>query len=96
MFRQTRLIPLGLRVKMKEEINRLVKLNVLKHIEHSEWGTSLVIVRKPNNKVRMCGNFKVTLNPAIADSITKYRRCTFRNKSSQYFLKSDLEGASSN
>jgi len=96
VFRKCRPIPLGLRPKVKEEIDRLVRLKFLEPVKYSEWGTPLVIVPKPNNKVRMCGDFKVTLNPAIAEVSTpllNVEDLLSEIGGSQYFTKLDLEGA---
>jgi len=51
--------------KIGEELDRLVREKILKPVENSEWATPIVVVPKPGNKIRICGDFKVTLNPAL-------------------------------
>ena len=38
---------------------------ILEPVERSKWATPLVIVPKSNGKIRVCGNFKVTINQCV-------------------------------
>ena len=58
-------MPYALRPKVEQEIKRLVDLGNLEKVESSEWATPIVPVQKPNGKIRICGDFKVTLNPHL-------------------------------
>ena len=50
-----RKIPLRQREKVKEELDRIEKLGVTRKAEEpTEWVSSLVVVEKPNGKVRLC------------------------------------------
>ena len=57
-----RTVPFALRAKVEAEIQRLEKEGVLKKVETSDWATPIVPVLKPDGTVRICGDFKVTLN----------------------------------
>ena len=50
-----RKIPYALKNKVKNELNRLEKMRVIKKVtEPTEWVNSLVVVEKPNKSVRLC------------------------------------------
>lgn len=64
-FLKARPVPFALKQKIEHEIDRLVKNKVLVPTEFSDWATPIVPVLKPNRNVRICGDFKVTLNPHL-------------------------------
>lgn len=43
---------------LKQEINRLVKLNVLKKVNHSEWGASCFPISKKDGTIRFITDFR--------------------------------------
>ena len=57
-----RTVPFALRDKVEAEIQRLENEGVLKKVESSDSATPIVPVLKPNGTIRICGDFKVTLN----------------------------------
>ena len=59
-FMKARSVPYALRAKAEEDINHLVQENMLKKVDHSQW--SIIPVLKSNGKVRICGDFKMTIN----------------------------------
>lgn len=65
VFIKSRTIPFSLKEPVELELNNLVKQGVLKKVEYSQWATPIVPVKKPNNKVRICGDYKITLNPHL-------------------------------
>ncbi|CAG2207359.1 unnamed protein product [Mytilus edulis] len=62
---KARTVPFSLRAKVEAELDRLEKEGTLNKVQHSEWATPIVPVLKKNGNVRICGDFKVTLNPML-------------------------------
>lgn len=64
-FFRPRPIPYALKNKVQEEIRKLVSSGILYPVESSNWGAPIVVVPKPNGNLRICGDYKVTVNPAL-------------------------------
>ncbi|CAC5368187.1 unnamed protein product [Mytilus coruscus] len=64
-FFKLRPIPYALRDKVADEIKRLEKRGILEKIKFSEWGAPIVSVMKPDGSVRICGDYKVTINSCL-------------------------------
>lgn len=64
-FFKPRPIPFALKDKVADELNRMVKNGVLEKIEYNDWSTPIVPVRKPSGDVRICGDYKITINPVL-------------------------------
>ena len=62
-FCKARPVPYSMKVKIEEELDRLLSLGILKPVQFSEWATPIVPVLKSDRSVRICGDFKVTVNP---------------------------------
>lgn len=65
VFCRPRSVPFALKGAIEEELAKLVKLGVLVQVPSSEWATPIVPVVRSNNKVRLCGDYKVTINPVL-------------------------------
>jgi Reverse transcriptase (RNA-dependent DNA polymerase) len=78
-------VPLVLRDKVGEELDRLEKVGTIEKINYSRWGTPIVPVVKDYGSVRVCGDYKVTLNrfflrdrhplPRIDELFAKLQSC---------------------
>ena len=64
-FFKPRLVPVALKEKIVEELRRLEKIDVLERVQFSYWATPIVPVLTPDGRVRICGDYKVTINPAL-------------------------------
>ena len=65
VFCRPRSVPFALKEGIEEELDRLEKEGIVHRVMHSEWATPIVPILKPDKKVRICGDFKVTINPAL-------------------------------
>ena len=54
-----------MKAAMEAELDRLERDGVLERVETSEWATPLVAVPKADGRARLCGDYKITVNPAI-------------------------------
>ncbi len=50
---------------MEQELEKQESEGILEPMEYSEWATPLVIVPKKDGRLRMCGDFKITVNPVF-------------------------------
>ncbi|XP_063408205.1 uncharacterized protein K02A2.6-like [Mytilus trossulus] len=59
---KARPVPYALKEKIEKELDRLQKGRNIEKVEFSEWAASIVPIVKPDKSVRMCGDYKVTIN----------------------------------
>lgn len=80
-----RIIPATLRDKVKAELDKMVKLGILEEvIEPTDWVHPIVIVQKPNKKVRIC------MDPR---PLNKYIKREHYSIPTQQAIFSQLDGA---
>ena len=64
-FCKARQVPYTLRPKVEAELTKLQNDGILIKVDWSEWATPVVSVIKKNGNVRLCGDFKQTINPVL-------------------------------
>ncbi|XP_048485025.1 uncharacterized protein K02A2.6-like [Plutella xylostella] len=67
VFIKSRPMPLALRQPVERELDRLQREDVIYKVERSDYGTPIVPVIKSNGSIRICGDYKVTINPLLKD-----------------------------
>ena len=65
VFMKARHPPYILREGIEKELTRLEKDDIIEKVEFSEWATPIVPVVKKDKSIRICGDFKTTVNKAI-------------------------------
>ena len=64
-FCKPRTVPFALKDKVEKELDRLESLKIISPVQHSKWAAPIVPVVKKNGMVRLCGDYKTTVNQAI-------------------------------
>ena len=63
-FCKARTVPYAFKGKIEKELDRLVQQRVIEPICFSEWAAPIVPVLKKDETVRICGDYKLTVNQA--------------------------------
>ncbi|XP_049866919.1 uncharacterized protein K02A2.6-like isoform X1 [Pectinophora gossypiella] len=95
-FYKPRNVPFALKDKVTAELDRLVGLGILVPVNHSDYATPIVPVLKENGKVRIAGDYSITLNKDLV--IDKYplpriEEVFAKLGGGKYFTKIDLKNA---
>ena len=64
-FHRPRPVPYALKPLVEQELDRLERSGVLERVDHSSWAAPIVVVPKRDGQVRICGDYKVTVNPVL-------------------------------
>lgn len=67
LFHKARPVPFSLKDEVTKELNKLEQKGIIEKIENSEWAAPIVVVPKPNKSIRLCGDYKVTVNREISE-----------------------------
>ena len=95
-FCKARPIPYAQKQKVETELDRLVREGILNPVDVSEWATPIAPIKKADNSLRLCGDYKITVNreskldhypiPKVEDLFAEMAGCTT-------FTKLDLSHA---
>ena len=64
-FCKARSVPFSIKQRVGEELDRLEKEGIVDRVMYSDWANLIVPVPKKDGTVRICGDYKVTVNPAL-------------------------------
>ena len=56
-------MPYAVKNRIEEEVSRQVSQRILEQVEVFDWPAPIVPIVKPDNSVRICGDYKLTVNP---------------------------------
>ena len=71
-FHKAHPVCFAIKEALGHELNRLEAEGILEKVKHSEWAAPIVVIPKKNGQLRVCGDFKVTVNPVLAIENTCY------------------------
>ena len=64
-FQKARPVPFAIKDALGQEIDHLEAEGILQKVKHSEWAAPVVAIPKGNGQLRVCGDYKVTVNPVL-------------------------------
>ena len=69
IFKKCRSVAYALQPTLEAELQRLQEEGIIEPVQTSPWATPLVVVPKANGKIRVCGDYKVTVNRCVETKI---------------------------
>ena len=67
VFVKARRVPYALKEQVEKELDKLEKHGVIKKTDKSHWASPIVVVPKADNTIRICGDYKSTINQSVED-----------------------------
>lgn len=65
VFMRARSVPFKLLSLVEQELVDLEKAGIIEKVHTSKWATPVVPILKKNGRIRLCGDYKVTVNPHL-------------------------------
>ena len=96
VFHKPRRVPYALREPVEAELQKLEENRVIKKVERSKWARPIVVVPKTDRSVRICGDYKVSINPSVEDeqiTLPTTQDLYVQMAGSQVFTKLDFSQA---
>ena len=69
IFYKARTVPLAFRQKVERELERLEKQGIIEPVQFSDWAAPIVPVEKRDGNIRICGDYKLTVNQAAQTEV---------------------------
>ena len=70
VFHKARPLAYGLREAVKANLDELVRDGILEPVQASTWATPIVTPLKASGQPRICGDYRVTVNPHLLQTVT--------------------------
>ncbi|XP_045503822.1 uncharacterized protein LOC123700608 [Colias croceus] len=96
VYLKPRPVPFALKNQVEAEIDRLEKEGILEKVTYSQWGTPIVPVMKHNGKVRLCADYRATLNKNLENDnypIPRVEEIFSKLSGGKYFCTLDINQA---
>ena len=99
VFRKARSVPYALRDKVGVTLDKMEADGILRKVEYSEYDSPIVPVIKSDGTVRVCGDYKSTLNPNLDTKqypLPTVEECFYPMSGGKKFTKLDIRQAYNN
>lgn len=96
IFCKARPLPLALRDPVEQELERLQREQVIFKVDRSDYGTPIVPVIKRDGSIRLCGDYKITVNKVLKDfhyPLPRIEQLFAALSGGQHYSKIDLKHA---
>ena len=61
-FWKARKVPYAMNERVNYELETLLKEGIIESVNRSDWATPIVPILKKNGSIRICGDYKITIN----------------------------------
>jgi len=58
-------VPIALKATVERELDRLESQGILEKVHYSEWAAPVVPIPRTKGIIKLCGDYKVTINPQL-------------------------------
>ena len=65
IFRRPHAMPFAMKAKVGKELDKLEEQGIIQKVYHASWAAPIVVVHKKDGRIRICGNYKLTINPYL-------------------------------
>lgn len=96
IYCRARPVPYALFPRVDAELDAMLRAGVIEPVDRSDWATPLVIARKADGGIRLCADYKVTLNKVLLVDrypVPKVEDLFSGLSGNHYFTKLDLSQA---
>ena len=64
-FLKSRQVPFALKSVIDKELEKFPQLGIIERVSHCEWVALLVLVPTSDGSIRLCGDYKLTVNSSL-------------------------------
>ncbi|XP_065224370.1 uncharacterized protein K02A2.6-like [Planococcus citri] len=93
VYHKERPLPYALSELVEKELNDLEAAGIITKTETSDWGSPLVVILKADGNVRLCVDYKISVNKVLKDAhfpINKIDKTLHKLRNAKYFCRLDL------
>ena len=65
VFHRPQPIPFAVKDAVDRELDRLQWAGIVEKVTHSDWAAAIVVVPKGEGQIKLCGDYKVTVNKSL-------------------------------